>query len=465
MAKTLIIYPYADVNIGHTKSNTSSSGYSLINGATNNTTGSLKHELSTTVNTLTSTFTNLQQNSTITLGKIRLNSITSVNLYLTITKGQNATLTEMDIFGSVIIDGTTYKSSSYKPTGAVSNTARTLSVQSNNINKIYQSLSNNDIQFILSTTGGYTSSESKQNASDITIYNANVTISYDDVFDCKAEIMTGVGIASATPTAQEVIDGDICTFSATLQNDWRFVGWYTSSDFSGTPVSTSQTYTATITKNTILYPKAEPKYNINIYGDSTKFTYICSATGNKAYAGDTVTVTITPSKSIYKFAGIYAADINGNKLSTHISNDNPYTFTMPTNNLNLYIQIGKEIKVYVYCLNCSLASGTSPVITSSGKTETINITYDSATSEWSGIYQDSGYTVKLSDSQQYTFVVPENDVYLYAKAIAQQQIYVKENGIWQTYSKIYVKENGIWVEKEDYDGILDTLKNYKRIEL
>jgi len=161
MAKTLIIYPYADVNIGHTKSNTSSSGYSLINGATNNTTGSLKHELSTTVNTLTSTFTNLQQNSTITLGKIRLNSITSVNLYLTITKGQNATLTEMDIFGSVIIDGTTYKSSSYKPTGAVSNTARTLSVQSNNINKIYQSLSNNDIQFILSTTGGYTSSESK----------------------------------------------------------------------------------------------------------------------------------------------------------------------------------------------------------------------------------------------------------------------------------------------------------------
>jgi len=216
MAKTLIIYPYADVNIGHTKSNTSSSGYSLINGATNNTTGSLKHELSTTVNTLTSTFTNLQQNSTITLGKIRINSISSVNLYLAITKGQNATLTEMDIFGSVIIDGTTYKSSSYKPTGAVSTAAQTLSVQSNNINKIYQSLSNNDIQFILSTTGGYTSSESKYNASDITIYNANVTISYDDVFDCKAEIMTGVGITSATPTAQEVVDGDTCTFSATL---------------------------------------------------------------------------------------------------------------------------------------------------------------------------------------------------------------------------------------------------------
>ena len=300
---------------------------------------------------------------------------------------------------------------------------------------------------------------------NIYISSSHIVLEYELVFDCKAEIITGVGIVSATPTALEVVEGDTCTFSATLQTDWRFVGWYTSSDFSRNPVSTNQTYTATITANTILYPKAEPKYNINIYGDSAKFTYICSATGNKAYAGDTVTITITPSKSIYKFAGIYEADINGNKLSKHISNDNPYTFTMPTNNLNLYIQIGKEIKVYVYCLNCSLASGTSPVITSSGKTETINISYDSETSEWSGIYQDPGYTVKLSDSQQYTFVVPENDVYLYAKAIAQQQIYVRENGIWQTYSKVYVRENGIWVEKEDYDGILDTLKNYERIEL
>lgn len=464
MAKTLIIYPYADGTIGHTKSSTGSSGYSLINGTTNNTTGYLRHSLSTTVNTLTSSFTSMQPASNVTIGKIRVNSLTSVNLYIAVNKGSNATLASMDIFGSITIDGNTYKSQTYNPTGNVNVTSQTLSFTNANVNKIFQSLSNN-IQFLLSTTGRYTSDSNKNNDSDITIYNANVTISYDDVFDCKAEVITGVGITSATPTAQEVVDGDTCTFSATLQNNWRFVGWYTSSDFSGNPVSTNQTYIATITANTVLYPKAEPNYSINIYGDSTKFTYICSATGNRAYAGDSVTITIMPSKSIYKFAGIYEADNNGNKLSTHITNDNPYTFTMPANNLNLYVQIGREIKVYVYCLNCSLASGTSPIITSSGKTETISITYDSTVSEWSGIYQDPGYTVKLSNSQQYTFVVPENDVYLYAKAIQQQQIYVKENGIWQTYSKIYVKENNIWVEKNDYDGILDTLKNYKRIEL
>lgn len=461
MAKSLIIYPYADVNIGHTKSNTSSSGYSLINGATNNTTGSLSHELSETVNTLTSTFTNLQQNSTITLGKIRLNSITSVNLYLTITKGQNATLTQMDIFGSVIIDGTTYKSSSYKPTAAATRTAQTLSVSSGNINKIYQSLSNNDIQFILSTTGGYTTSESKYNASDITIYNANVTISYDDVFDCKAEIMSGVGIVSATPTAQEVVDGDTCTFTATLENNWRFVGWYENSDFSGTPVSTNISYTTTITKNTILYPKAEPKYNINIYGDTTRFNYTCSS-GSQEYGGESVTINITPTKSIYKFAGIYEADINGNKLSTHISNNNPYTFTMPHKSINLYIEIGKEIKIYVDCKNCSISSGSSPIISSNGKTETLTFTYDSLTSDWSGLYQDSGYTIRLTNELTYTFVVPDNDVYLYAKAIPKQQIYIKENGVWETYSEVYVKENGTWVLKDDYENIFNILKNYKR---
>lgn len=465
MATTIKLYPFADGTINHTKSSTSSSAYSLINEATNSTTGYLQHSFSTSSTNRVSSFTNLSPASNVSINnKIRINSIDNVFYYIT-TETSNANLQDINLYGTVKIGDLTFNSSSFTDTTTVSRSSQTLNISNGSVNLIYDSFSDANISFEINSTGQYSSSGRKGAAANLTIYNANITVSYDNVFDCKAEIITGVGIVSATPAAQEVVEGDTCTFSATIENEWRFIGWYTSSDFSGTPVSTSQTYTATITANTILYPKAEPKYNINIYGDSTKFTYICSATGNKAYAGDTVTVTVTLSKSIYKFAGIYEADINGNKLSTHISNDNPYTFTMPSNNLNLYVQIGKEIKVYVQCLNCSLASGTSPIITSSGKTETINITYDSTTSEWSGIYQDPGYTVKLSDSQQYTFVVPENDVYLYAKAIAQQQIYVREKGIWQTYNKIYVKENGIWVEKEDYDGILDTLKNYKRIEL
>lgn len=299
----------------------------------------------------------------------------------------------------------------------------------------------------------------------IYISSSHIILEYELVFDCKAEIITGVGIKSATPTAQEVVDGDTCTFLASLENDWRFVGWYDNYDLIGTPISTNQRYTATITKNTTLYPKAEPKYNINIYGDNTKFTYTCSSSGNKEYGGETVTITITTTKSIYKYSGIYEADINGNKLSNHISNNNPYTFTMPHNDINLYVEIGKEIKIHVNCQNCTLVSATSPIVSSSGKTETIRLTYDSTTSDWSGIYQDVGYTVRLTTEQEYTFVVPENDVYLYAKAIAQQQIYVRENGTWQPYSKVYVKENGQWVQKDDYENIFNVLKNYKRINL
>ena len=295
----------------------------------------------------------------------------------------------------------------------------------------------------------------------IRVSSSHIVLEYENVFDCKAEIITGVGIVSATPTAQEVVEGDSCTFSATIENEWRFLGWYENSDFSGTPVSTNQTYTTTITKNTILYPKAEPKYNINIYGDTTRFNYTCSS-GSQEYGGEIVTINITPTKSIYKFAGIYEADINGNKLSTHISNDNPYTFTMPHNSLNLYIEIGKEIKIYVDCKNCSISSGSSPIISSNGKTETLTFTYDSLTSDWSGLYQDSGYTIRLTNELTYTFLVPDNDVYLYAKAIPKQQIYIKENGVWETYSEVYIKENGTWVLKDDYENIFNILKNYKR---
>ena len=127
--------------------------------------------------------------------------------------------------------------------------------------------------------------------------------------------------------------------------------------------------------------------------------------------------------------------------------------------------LGKKVNIYVNCQNCSLSSGTSPIQSSSGKTETITLTYDSSTTDWSGIYSDSSCTNKLSDTTSYTFLVGDNDIYLYAKAILKQQIYVKENGSWVGYSEVYVKENGVWVKKEDYTGIFDTSKKYNRIEV
>lgn len=51
---------------------------------------------------------------------------------------------------------------------------------------------------------------------NIYISSSHIVLEYELVFDCKAEIITGVGIVSATPTAQEVVEGDTCTFSATI---------------------------------------------------------------------------------------------------------------------------------------------------------------------------------------------------------------------------------------------------------
>lgn len=298
----------------------------------------------------------------------------------------------------------------------------------------------------------------------IRISTAHIVLEYDLVFDCKAEVISGYGISSVSPsTAQEVVENSTCTFTAVLESsDWTFEGWYATSDFSGTPESTNISYTKTITQNTTLYPKAVKAYDIHIFGNTNRFTYTLSK--SKAQVGESVTLTVTPSNSIYLFSGIYGADTNGNKTS-FISNNNPYTFTMPESEVYLYVEVGKKVHIYVDCLNCSLSSGTSPIESGSGKTETISFTYNSTDYDWSGVYSDRDYTNKVSDSTSYTFTLGENDVYLYAKAIAKQQIYVKENGTWVTYSKVYVKENGTWVEKTDPSEIFDIIKKYKHIEV
>lgn len=108
---------------------------------------------------------------------------------------------------------------------------------------------------------------------------------------------------------------------------------------------------------------------------------------------------------------------------------------------------------------------TSPIQTVAGRTETINFTYDSTSYDWSGIYSDARYTNRITQNQSYTFLVSNNDEYLYARAIGKQQIYLKENGTWQTYSEVYVKENGTWVKKSDFRDVFDTSKHYRKLEV
>ena len=305
MAKTLIIYPFADGTIGHSKSNTSSTAASLVNEPSNSTTGYLSHSFTTASTTNVSSFRSLTQASDVTLGKVRINSISSVNLYLSITKGSNATLSNINIFGSVSINGNTYQSASYRPTAAVSASLQTLAISNANINRTYASLSAANIEMSFSSTGSYTTSSDKNNDSYLRVYNANVTISYDDVFDCGVQIVAGNGIATASASSAEVIGGENCTFTATVDSGYEFEGWYDNSDFDGDAVSTDLTFTLRITENTTLYPKAKKEGVVPPEEDPDKVFYPITISSinartspskgtTKVESGTTKTIKITP---------------------------------------------------------------------------------------------------------------------------------------------------------------------------
>lgn len=460
---TVILYPASDLSVNHSKSVNNSSGFALINDViSDDNTGYIYHSLTTSNSTQQSSFKCLPND---TIGKIKINSaIINVRYLFNVQRTESRTVT---INPSISINNVTSTTTSQRFTTGTNNyTNITFNVnQLNGIDSIFNSFDEANINLILSTSGSYSSDGSKNtNSAQLRITQANITIDYDLVFDCKAEIIAGHGIASATPTSQEVVEGDSCTFSATVESNWRFVGWYEASDFSGTPVSTNNPYTRTINSNITLYPKAEPSYEIKVYGKTDRFNYTLSKT--RAFVGDSVTLTVTSKNAeLYSFSSIYEANSDGTSTSTFLSNNNPYTFTMPSNDVNLYVEVGKKIRIYVTCSNCSLVGATSPIVSSGGKQETISFIYDSSTSDWSGIYSDPQFTNRLTNDTTLVYKLAENDLYLYARAIPKQGIYIKENGVWISYSEVWVKENGSWVKKDDFSNIFDIIKNYKRIDL
>lgn len=462
---TVILYPASDLSVNHTKSANNSSGFALINDITpDDGTGYIYHSLTTSNSTRESSFKCLPNE---TIGKIKINSaIINVRYLFNVQNTGSRTVT---INPSISINNITSTTTSQTFTAGTTDYANiTFNVnQLNGIDDIFNSFDDADINLILLTSGSYTNDNNNKNtdSAQLRITQANITIDYNLVYDCKAEIIAGHGIASATPTSQEVVEGESCTFTATLESsNWAFEGWYESSDFSGTPVSTNISYTINnVTGNITLYPKAIIGHNITIFGNIDRFTYTLNK--SSAAVGTSITLTVTPIKSIYKFSGIYESDSAGNKTNNYLSGSNPYTFTMPNNDVYLYVYVGKEVKLYINCLNCSLVGQTSPIVSSQGKVEDIEITYDSSSYDWSGIYSDSNYNNRLSTDLIYSVPLGDSDLYLYAKAIPKQAIYIKENGVWVGYSEVYVKENGSWVKKEDFSNIFDTLKNYKRINL
>lgn len=356
MAKTLIIYPYADVSIQHSKSNTSSTAAALVNETNNNTTGYLSHDFTTASTTYVSSFSGLAQSSDVTLGKIRINSISSVNLYLAITKGSNATLSGINIFGSVSINGSTYQSASYSPTAAVSASLQTLAITNANINRIYSSLSAANIRMSFSSTGRYTTSSDKNNDSYLRVYNANVTISYDDVFNCSAQVIAGQGITNASVSSNEIIDGENCTFTANVDSGYVFYGWYDNSDFDGDPISTDSTFILRIIENTTLYPKAVKEGFVPPEEDPDKVYYSITMSSVNARtnpskgttsveSGSTKTIKITPKHPQLTLAIDNGVDISSQLVGHGTAIQYPTIATAP--NASYGFNLNSSTKYYV----------------------------------------------------------------------------------------------------------------------
>lgn len=168
----------------------------------------------------------------------------------------------------------------------------------------------------------------------IRISTVNLTVEYDNIYDCKATVVQGNGIVTATPnTSIEVVEGDTCTFSATVQNDYVFDGWYDNEDFDGDSYSTDSTFTMRIVENTTLYPKAVKEGFVPPEEDPTKvfFPIVISAINartspskgtTKIESGTSRTVKITPTDPILTLAIDNGVDISsqlvghGNAIQT-----------------------------------------------------------------------------------------------------------------------------------------------------
>lgn len=174
-------------------------------------------------------------------------------------------------------------------------------------------------------------------AADLILY-AKATINAN-VYNCAA--VAGENIASASVSDDSVVSGNSVTFTAQLNAECLFDGWYSDSNYA-TLVSTANPYTATITSDTTLYAKGTKiSYSVHV-GTAEHGTATVSA--NTAHYGDHVTFTFTPEDNTWELYGWYSDE----GLTQLVSESNPYTHSV-TGNVALYPKVGK--KRYAITLN------------------------------------------------------------------------------------------------------------------
>ena len=178
---------------------------------------------------------------------------------------------------------------------------------------------------LVSTEQNYSVSPS----SDITLY-AKATIDAV-VYNCSAVAKEGVSLAAVSD--DQVISGETCTFTATMQDHYTFIGWYMDEDCT-VLVSNDNPYTTPIVSNTTFYAKGElVKYNVSVAQPQDGSA---SVSANQVPHGGSATFTCIVNNNNREFYGWYK-DAAHTQL---VSPDATYVATI-TSNTTLYPLISK----------------------------------------------------------------------------------------------------------------------------
>ena len=325
----ITLYPISDVALNHSCSN-GSVGYSLINDVSGSPDDNSSYIYKTyATGVTTSTVSRFGVSESSITRKFRLTALSSrvrANV-------ANSSLSATVVAGLSINGGTESASS-----------AHTLSTSWENKNYNHTGMAglnqdNNsfaDLNLVLQLTTSGTNSSNKYEY-QVRVTQAFVTATYTPYYNCLAT--NAEGCSSVSTSANEVLSGSSCTFTATFPNNYTFIGWY--SDFACTQlVSTSATYTVSSVDDDLhYYARAGILYTIQVYGDD-----YCTASVNptKEELGNPVTATCTPNDSMKEFVGWYSNPERTNLVSTN----NPYVFNV-TGNTTIYARSRPKYQMYI----------------------------------------------------------------------------------------------------------------------
>lgn len=166
-------------------------------------------------------------------------------------------------------------------------------------------------------------------SSDVTLY-AKATVPAT-IYNCSAVAKEGVSLAVVSD--DQVISGETCTFTATMQDHYTFIGWYMDEDCT-VLVSNDNPYTTSIVSNTTFYAKGElVKYNVSVAQPQDGSA---SVSANRVPHGGSATFTCIVNNNNREFYGWYK-DAAHTQL---VSSDATY-IAIITSDTTLYPLIGK----------------------------------------------------------------------------------------------------------------------------